>query len=175
VDAKGLLLSSILSDDPVLFIEGRSLYSMEEDVPDEPYLIPLGEALVRRRGDDITIVSIGSLIPAALQAADTLASKGISAEVVDLRCLMPLDVNTVAASVARTGRLVVCDPGWRMYGASAEIIASVVEMPDIALKASPRRVTWPHSHVPTSAPLEAAYYPTGSDIERACLAAMGRV
>src|SRR5947209_12848500 len=98
-DAKGLLLSSIMSNDPTIFIEGRSLFSMQEDVPDAPYFIRLGEALVRRAGKDVTLVSMGSMVPLALQAADTLAKTGIDAEIVDLRTLMPLDLDTVVASV----------------------------------------------------------------------------
>src|SRR5439155_11245446 len=126
-DAKGLLLSSIMSDDPTVFIEGRSLFSMREDVPDAPYFIRLGEALVRREGKDVTVVTMGSMVPIALQAADALSKANIHAEVVDVRCLMPLDIASILTSVKKTGRLVVAEPGWRMYGAAAEIIATVVE------------------------------------------------
>ena len=101
-DAKGLLLSSIMSDDPTLFIEGRSLFSMQEEVPDAPYFIRLGEALVRRAGKDVTLVSMGSMVPLALQAADALAKASIDAEIVDLRCLMPLDMASVIRSVKKT-------------------------------------------------------------------------
>src|SRR5712691_9753491 len=87
-DAKGLLLSSIMSDDPTLFIEGRSLFSMQEDVPDAPYFIRLGEALVRREGRDVTLVTMGSMVPVCLQATDALVGHAIAAELVDLRCLM---------------------------------------------------------------------------------------
>src|SRR4029453_1953656 len=111
-DAKGLLLSSIMSDDPTLFIEGRSLFSMQEDVPDAPYFILLGEALGRRAGRDVTLVSMGSMVPVALQAADTLSKANIDGEVVDLRCLMPLDIVSIIRSVRKTGRLVVAEPGW---------------------------------------------------------------
>src|SRR5215468_5480225 len=158
-DAKGLLLSSIMSDDPTVFIEGRSLFSMREEVPDAPYFIRLGEALVRRAGKDVTLVSMGSMVPLALQAADTLAKTGIDAEIVDLRCLMPLDMASVIASVKKTGRLVVAEPGWRMYGAAAEIIATVVETLG-ELRSRPRRVAWPQSAVPTSSKLEEQFYPT---------------
>src|ERR1700738_4598414 len=103
-DAKGLLLTSIMSDDPTIFIEGRSLYSMQEDVPDEAYFVRLGEALVRREGKDVTLVTMGSMVPIALQAADALAKSGVSVEVVDLRCLMPLDLPRVVASGKKTGR-----------------------------------------------------------------------
>jgi len=171
-DAKGLLLSSIMSNDPTLFIEGRSLYSMEEEVPDEPYYIKLGEALVRRPGKDVTLVTFGAMVPQSLQAAETLKGFGVEAEVIDLRCLMPLDMDTVLKSVAKTGRLVVAEPGWKSYGAAAEIIAGVVE--NVALKAPAKRVTWPHGHVPTSAPLEAKFYPTANDIVAACKAVTGR-
>lgn len=171
-DAKGLLLASIFSDDPVVFIEGRSLYAMKQEVPEAPYLVELGRALVRRPGKDVTIVAFGSMVPHALEAADLLAMEGPSAEVVDLRTLMPLDMETVCHSVARTRRLVVAEPGWRMFGAAAEIVAGVVENPKVSLVAPPKRVTWPHSHVPTSAPLEAAYYPDAKAILAACRATL---
>jgi pyruvate dehydrogenase E1 component beta subunit len=171
-DAKGLLLSSIMSDDPTLFIEGRSLFSMQEDVPDAPYFIRLGEALVRREGKDVTLVTMGSMVPLSLEAADTLAKSAISAEVLDLRCLMPLDVESVIASVKKTGRLVVAEPGWRMYGAAAEIIATVAETLGRDMRSRPRRVTWPHSAVPTASKLEAQFYPTSEDLVAACRASI---
>jgi acetoin:2,6-dichlorophenolindophenol oxidoreductase subunit beta len=167
-DAKGLLLSSIFSDDPTLFIEGRALYTMRESVPDRPYFIRLGEALTRRTGNDLTIVSFGSMIPTALQAAEEVARHNIDAEVIDLRCLMPLDLNAIVASVCRTGRLIVVEPGWRTYGAAAEIIASVVETLGPDLKAAPRRVTWPHAYVGASPALEQNFYPTSADVVAAC-------
>jgi pyruvate dehydrogenase E1 component beta subunit len=171
-EAKGLLLSSIFSNAPTIFIEGRSLYSMTETVPDRPYFIRLGRALVRRKGVDVTIVSFGSMLPNALLACDLLKEKRIVAEVIDLRTLMPLDTETILASVRKTGRLVVAEPGWRMFGAAAEIIATVAETLGTELKAKPMRVTWPHSHVPTSRPLEAAFYPLPEDIANACEAAI---
>jgi acetoin:2,6-dichlorophenolindophenol oxidoreductase subunit beta len=170
-DAKGLLLSSIMSDDPTLFIEGRSLFSMQEEVPDAPYFIRLGEALVRRAGKDVTLVSMGSMVPLALQAADTLSKANIDAEVVDLRCLMPLDIASIIRSVKKTGRLVVAEPGWRMYGAAAEIIATVVETLG-EMRSRPRRVAWPQSAVPTSSKLEEQFYPTSDDIAAACRASV---
>src|SRR5215469_11777658 len=168
-DAKGLLLSSIMSDDPTLFIEGRSLFSMQEDVPDEPYFIRLGEALVRRPGRDVTLITMGSMVPVSLQATDALSKAGIDAEVVDLRCLMPLDIASIITSVKKTGRLVVAEPGWRMYGAAAEIIATVVETLG-EMRSRPRRVAWPQSAVPTSSKLEEQFYPTSDDIVAACSA-----
>jgi pyruvate dehydrogenase E1 component beta subunit len=167
-DAKGLLLSSIFSDDPTLFIEARALYAMREAVPKRPYFIKLGEALTRRAGADLTIVSFGSMIPPALQAAAAMQHRGVAAEVIDLRCLMPLDLATVIASVRRTRRLVVVEPAWRMYGAAAEIIASVAEALGPLLKAAPQRVTWPHAHVGASIALESKFYPTSDEVVAAC-------
>src|SRR5256884_1560052 len=101
-DAKGLLLASIMSDDPTLFIEGRSLFSMQEDVPDAPYFIRLGQAVVRAEGKDVTLVTMGSMVPLSLQAAKTLRESNIAAEVVDVRTLMPLDMASILASVKKT-------------------------------------------------------------------------
>lgn len=171
-DAKGLLLASIMSDDPTIFIEGRSLFSMQEAVPDAPYFIRLGKAFVRRPGRDLTLVSFGSMIPAALEAADKLATRAIDAEIVDLRCLAPLDLETVIESVSRTGRLIVAEPGWLRFGAAAEIIAGVVEKVGDRMKATPRRVTWPPTYVATSPALESEFYPTADDVAAACVAAM---
>jgi acetoin:2,6-dichlorophenolindophenol oxidoreductase subunit beta len=171
-DAKGLLLASIFSNDPTLFIEARALYAMREPVPNRPYFIRLGEALTRRAGSDVTIVALGSMIPATLQAADEVARRGIEAEVIDLRCLMPLDLNAVIASVRRTGRLVVVDPGWRMYGAAAEIVASVAEALGPQLKSAPSRVTWPHAFVGASPALEEKFYPASAEVVAACEAVM---
>jgi pyruvate dehydrogenase E1 component beta subunit len=170
-DAKGLLLSSIMSDDPTLFIEGRALYSMQEDVPNDPYFIRLGEALIRRPGKHVTIVTFGSMVPTTLQAANVLAQSNVSAEVIDLRCLMPLDLEPVISSVRKTGRLVVAEPGWRQYGAGAEIIASVSETVG-RFRNRPRRVAWPQSAVPTSHKLEEQFYPDSEDIVAACRAIM---
>ena len=107
---------------------------MRELVPNRPYFIKLGQALTRSAGDDITLVAIGAMIPVALQASEDLARRGIAAEVIDLRCLMPLDLDTIIASVRRTGRLVVAEPGWHTYGAAAEIVAAVAEIGTISLE-----------------------------------------
>lgn len=167
-DAKGLLLASIMSDDPTIFIESRSLFSMQEEVPDDAYFIRLGKALVRRSGRDVTIVSFGSMIPAALDAAERLAAGGIDAEVIDLRCLMPLDMEAVLESVRRTGRLVVAEPGWIRFGAAAEIVAGVAEAIGANLRSAPRRVAWPHAYPGTSSALEGKFYPTADNIVETC-------
>lgn len=171
-DAKGLLLSSIMSNDPTLFIEGRSLFTMEEDVPDEPYFIRLGEAFIRREGTDVTLVTMGSMVTLSLEAAESLAGSNISVEVLDLRCLMPLDVASIMRSVRKTGRLVVAEPGWKLYGAGAEIIATVAENLGGELRSRPRRVAWPQSAVPTSRRLEEQFYPSSNDVVAACRAAV---
>jgi acetoin:2,6-dichlorophenolindophenol oxidoreductase subunit beta len=167
-DAKGLLLSSIFSNDPTLFVEARALYSMREPVPVLPYYIRIGEALTRRTGKDLTIVAMGSMIPPSLQAAEELAKANIDVEVIDLRSLMPLDMNAIITSVRKTGRLVVAEPGWKMYGAAAEIITGVVEALSPVMKSAPARVTWPHAYVGSSRALDEAFYPTNADIVAAC-------
>lgn len=172
-DAKGLLLSAIFSNDPTLVIEGRQLYAMEEEVPVAPYRIRLGQAAVRRSGRDATLVAIGAMVPEALAAAAELEGEGLSVEVVDLRCLAPLDLDTVIASVRRTGRLVVADPGWQRFGASAEIVAAVAEALGPEMKVRPRRVAWPHSHSPASAHLESAFYPGAAQVAAALRAVIG--
>lgn len=171
-EAKGLLLASIFSNAPTIFIEGRSLYAMTEEVLDEPYFIRIGKALVRREGRDVTLVSFSSMVPSALQAADALAGDNILADVIDLRSVAPLDMASVLASARKTRRLVVAEPGWRHFGVAAEIIAGVCETIGPDLKAAPTRITWPHSHVPTSGPLEARFYPTVEDIVHACRTAV---
>ncbi len=164
VEAKGLLLASIFSNSPTIFIEGRSLYSMTEQVPDDPYFIRLGKACIHTPGKDVTLVSFGSMMPAALEAATRARDLGKDVEVIDLRTVAPLDVGTVCQSVERTGRLVVAEPGWGRFGVAGEIIATVAERLGPQLKAAPRRVTWPDSHVPMSAPLEALFYPTAETV-----------
>jgi pyruvate dehydrogenase E1 component beta subunit len=171
-DAKGLLLSSIFSDDPTLFVEARALYSMREPVPNRPYFIKIGEALTRRAGKDLTIVAMSSMIPPSLQAAEELTREGIDVEVIDLRSLMPLDMDTVIASVRKTGRLVVAEPAWRTYGAAAEIIAGTVEVLGAKMKSAPRRVTWPHAYVGSSRALDDKFYPTSADVAAACRASL---
>ena len=158
-DAKGLLLESIFSEDPAVFVEGRSLFSMKAVVPEQPYRIRFGHAAVRRKGKDLTLVAIGNQVPLSLRVASDLAAASIDAEVLDLRTLSPWDKTTVCESVARTGRLIVADPGWRSFGAAAEIIATVAETLGDKLRAKPMRICLPDSHTPMSSALEQIYYP----------------
>jgi pyruvate dehydrogenase E1 component beta subunit len=166
-DAKGLLLESIFSETPAIFVEGRGLYSMTDDVPEEPYRVRFGQAVVRRPGKDATLVAIGSMVPTAMRAAATLEKTGVDVEVVDPRTLTPLDRRTICDSVFKTRRLVVADPAWHSFGAAGEIITTVVENLGDKLKAKPVRVTLPDSHTPMSMALEPEYYPIEDDIVEA--------
>jgi pyruvate/2-oxoglutarate/acetoin dehydrogenase E1 component len=163
-DAKGLLLESIFSESPAIFVEGRGLYSMTDDVPEEPYRVRFGQAVVRRPGTDVTVVAMGTMVPVALRAAATLEKEGVQVEVVDPRTLTPLDRKSICDSAFKTRRLVVADPGWGSFGAAAEIIATVAENLGDRLKAKPIRVTLPDSHTPMSMALEPEYYPDDSDV-----------
>ena len=163
-DAKGLLLESIFGEDPAIIIEHRSLFDLTDIVPEEPYRVRYGRACIRISGSDVTLVAVGYMVPMALRAAAKLVREGISVEVIDPRTLAPLDRDTICTSVLKTGRLVVADPGWRSYGAAAEIIASVVEVVGHKLKCAPVRVTLPDSHTPMSMVLEEEYYPREADI-----------
>ncbi len=163
-DAKGLLLESIFSETPAIFVEGRGLYSMTDEVPEEPYRVRFGQAVIRRPGKDATLVAIGSMVPIAMRAAAILEKDGVDVEVVDPRTLTPLDRRTICDSVFKTRRLVVADPAWHSFGAAAEIVSTVAENLGDKLKAKPVRVTLPDSHTPMSMALEPEYYPDDSDI-----------
>ncbi|HEX5830055.1 MAG TPA: pyruvate dehydrogenase complex E1 component subunit beta [Gemmatimonadaceae bacterium] len=124
-DAKGLLKSSIRDDNPVCFLEGEMLYNTKGEVPEEEYLIPLGKAEIKREGDHVTIVTYGKMILVAMQVAEQLAKEGIRAEVIDLRTVRPMDMETVAASVKKTNRCVVLEEGWQMAGIGASMVDTV--------------------------------------------------
>lgn len=166
-DAKGLLLESIFSESPAIFVEGRGLYSMTDDVPEEPYRVRFGQAAVRRTGKDVTLIAIGNLVPIALRAAAALEKEGVDVEVIDPRTLTPLDRKTLCDSAFKTRRLVVADPAWHSFGAASEIITTVVENLGDKLKAKPVRVTLPDSHTPMSMALEPEFYVDESDVVEA--------
>ncbi len=158
-DAKGLLLESVFGEDPSIIIEHRSLFGLKDQVPEKPYRVRYGKAVIRKKGKDITLISLGYLLVEALKAANTLEKKhGVSVEVVDLRTLTPLDRDTINNSVKKTGRLVVVDPAWYSFGAASEIMASIIEKNLKYLKTNPARITLPDSHTPMSANLEKNYY-----------------
>lgn len=154
-DAKGLLKSAIRDDDPVVVFEDINLWGKKEEVPtDEDFLVPIGKAAVRREGGDVTIVSIAGCLPHALLAADALAKDGVEAEVIDLRTIVPLDKETILASVAKTGRLIIADNSHKVGSVASEIAAVVSEEGFESLKKPVQRVAAPQVHVPYNAALE---------------------
>jgi len=159
-DAKGLLITAIRDDNPVVFIEHKMLYGIEGEVPEEPYTIPFGQADVKREGTDVTVVATMAMVHKALAAAEELAKDGISVEVVDPRTLTPLDVETIVNSVKKTRRLVVVHEAVKHGGAGGEIVASVVEETFDYLDAPPKRVAAPFTPVPFSPVLEQAFIPS---------------
>ena len=175
-DAKGLLISSIEDDDPVIFIEHRRLYDEEGDVPQGIYRVPIGKANVVQEGVDITLVALSHMVVETEKAGIALKEQGISAEIIDLRSLRPLDMDTILNSVRKTGRLVVIDDDWKLCGIAGEIIAALVENDHKMFKASPIRLTWPDMPAPTSVALESAHYTAAKDIyEASCICLDRRV
>jgi pyruvate dehydrogenase E1 component beta subunit len=159
-DAKGLLLAAIRDDDPVVFLEPTRLYrAFRQDVPEDDYVVPLGKAAVKREGRDVTLLSYGAMVRVSLEAAEALAAEGISAEVVDLRTLNPLDLDTVLASVVKTGRAVVVHEAPRAVGFGAELAALIQERALLSLLAPVQRVTGFDTPVPY-ARLEDLYLPS---------------
>jgi len=166
-DAKGLLIASIADNNPVLFFEQRWLYKHTGYVPEHVYSVPLGEAVVKRKGKDVTILGVSHMMIESLRAADELKKKGISCEVIDPRTLKPFDEKTLLKSVKKTGRLVVADLAWKTGGFSAEVLALVAEKGLMYLKNPPVRVAFPDIPTPASYVLEDAYYPGIKDIVKA--------
>jgi pyruvate/2-oxoglutarate/acetoin dehydrogenase E1 component len=163
-DAKGLLKSAIREDNPVVMLEKRLLYGRRGTVPAEEYLVPLGVADVKRKGGDLTIVSYSQGVLLALQAARDLARDGIEVEVIDLRTLKPLDLETILASVSKTGRLLVVSEASRTGGVAGEIISRVVEEGWDALRAAPERVTAKDTPIPYASALEREVLPQVEDV-----------
>jgi pyruvate/2-oxoglutarate/acetoin dehydrogenase E1 component len=164
-DAKGLLKSAIRDDNPVVFLEKRLLYSRKSSVPTDEYLVPIGVAEVKREGRDATIVAAGAATHLALQAARQLARDGIEVEVVDPRTLKPLDMETIAASVAKTGRLIALNEGARAGGFASEVVARTLDHVSVGdLRATPLRVTAKDAPIPYSASLEREVLPSLDDV-----------
>jgi acetoin:2,6-dichlorophenolindophenol oxidoreductase subunit beta len=172
-DAKGLLLSAVEDGDPVLYVDDRWLYADVGTVPADYYKVPIGKAIVRRPGKDVTIVGSSFMARESLVAAENLAQQGIDAEVIDLRSIKPLDTATVLASVAKTGRLVTADGGWLTGGVGSELAAAVACDPSVKLKAAVKRVALPNVPAPMSPVLEKAYYRGWQHIVEAARDAMG--
>lgn len=165
-DAKGLLLSSIFDNNPVMFIEHRWLHNMQGDVPEGDYRVPLGKASLMREGKDLTIVSNTLMSIEAQHAVDHLSDRGVTADIVDLRTVRPIDWDAIYTSVEKTGRLLVLDIGNEFGSIASDIIARVVtERPNL-LKAAPQRITMPDHAVPTSFALTKDFYPDATNIVR---------
>jgi len=172
-DAKGLLKAAIRDPNPVVFLEHEMMYGLEFDVPEvDDWVLPIGKAKVRREGTDVTITAHSRMVGFALQAAEKLAEEGISAEVIDLRTLRPLDIDTVIESVKKTSRLVSAEEGWGPMGVGAEVVARVVEHAFDWLDAQPVRVHQEDVPLPYAANLEALSLPGADKIVAAVKAVM---
>ncbi len=174
-DAKGLLKAAIRDDNPVVFLEKRLLYSRSGPVPLGDYVVPIGVADVKREGEDVTVVTYAQGVHLALQAARQLARDGVEVEVVDLRTLKPFDIDTVAASVHKTGRLVAVTEAARAASMASEIVARVTDEVFDSLKAAPVRVAAEDTPMPYAAPLERAVLPQVDDVVAAINRVLGRV
>lgn len=162
-DAKGLLKAAIRSEDPVIFLEPKRLYwTLKGEVPEGDYTVEIGRARVVREGEDVTVVTFGSVVHEAIEAARKAEERGISVEVIDLRTLKPLDLETVAGSVRKTGRLVVAHEAPFFAGYGAEVVAEVVEETFLHLEAPPRRVAGFESPIPLAH--ESLYLPSSDRI-----------
>ncbi|MEX2648908.1 MAG: alpha-ketoacid dehydrogenase subunit beta [Alphaproteobacteria bacterium] len=167
-DAKGLFMTAVRDDDPVIFFEHKVLYdTVKGDVPEAPYTIPFGEAAIVRDGKDVTVVALGRMVHFALEAANALAKDRIDVEVIDPRTISPLDESTILESVEKTGRLVVVDEAYPRCGMAADIASLVAEQAFDSLKAPIRKVTPPHTPVPFAPELEDAYIPSPARIAEA--------
>jgi pyruvate dehydrogenase E1 component beta subunit len=166
-EAKGLMIQSIRDDDPVIFFEHKVMYDVEEEVPDEPYTIPFGEANLTREGDDVTIVALGRMVQFANQVADAVDKDGIGCTVLDPRTTSPLDEDTIIESVEDTGRLVIVDEANPRCNVAADISALVSQNAFGALKAPIQMITAPHTPPPFSPDLEDLFIPSPQKIEAA--------
>jgi len=162
--ARALLKSAIRSDDPVLFVENKTLYPSRQEVPEEEETMPLGEAAVVREGDGMTLVGVSGAVPMLLQAAEAMEEGGLAAEVIDLRTVSPMDMDTIATSLAKTRRLLVAEEGHKFGGVGAEIAASVAEHHLDLLDAPVGRVGAAHAPIPAGPELEAHVLPSVDDI-----------
>ncbi len=172
-EAKGLLIQAIRDDDPVIFLENKVQYDDIEEVPDEAYTIPFGEANLTREGEDCTIVAFGRMVAMANQAADKLAKEGISCTVIDPRTTSPLDKDTILESVAETGRLVIVDEASPRCNLATDVSAIVAQEAFDSLRAPIRMVCPPHVPVPFAPNLEDLYVPTAEQVADAVRQVVG--
>jgi pyruvate dehydrogenase E1 component beta subunit len=163
-DAKGLMIAAIEDDNPVVFVDDRALYNIEDEVPEEKYRIPIGKGIIRRLGTDVTIISNSFLVHECLKAGEILIDQNISAEIIDLRTIKPLDKDLIFESVKKTGRVAVVDGSWKTGGVSGEISALICENVFKELKEPILRIALPDIPAPASRTLEKAYYFSAGDI-----------
>jgi pyruvate dehydrogenase E1 component beta subunit len=173
-DAKGLLKTAIRDDNPVVFFEDKMMYQLKGEVPEEEYTIPFGVADVKREGEDITIVATSSMVQVALAAAELLARDGIRAEVIDPRTIVPLDKQTILASVKKTGRALVVDEGYQRFGTTAEIAAIIADEAFYDLDAPVKRIGAMDVPVPFSPVLEDLTVPTPERVAEVARQLCGR-
>jgi 2-oxoisovalerate dehydrogenase E1 component beta subunit len=168
-DAKGLLKSAIRDDNPSIFLEHKWIYRrIKEVVSEDPdFLVPIGKADVKREGTDVSIITYGAMVHKALEAAESLAAKGISAEIVDLRTVYPIDEETVLRSIEKTSRALVLYESYKVLGIGSEVAAIIAEKAFQHLDAPVARLAPPNIPVPFSPTLEDAFLPGVADIERA--------
>ena len=166
-DAKGLLKTAPRCDDPVLFLEHKSLLNTKGPVPEEEYTIPFGQAAVVRPGTSVTVVAFALMVRKTLEVCEQLEKEGISAELIDPRTVAPLDIDTILESVRKTGRLLVVDETFGPCGIGAEVAAQVMERAFDDLDAPVRRLNGAHTPIPYSAPLEQAAVPQPAQIAQA--------
>jgi len=173
-DSKGLLKSAIRDNDPVCFMESEQMYGFKGEVPDGEYLVPIGKAAVRMEGTDVTIVSYNKMMEVAKEAAQELAKDGISAEVIDLRTIRPLDHQTIVESVKKTNRLVVVDEAWPLCGVSAEVTYEIQKYAFDYLDAPVTRVNSADTSLPYAAPFVEEYLPNPAKVIKAVKEVMYR-
>ena len=166
-EAKGQLLSSIMSNDPVIFLEYRSLYNSREHVPEEPYFIDLKKPRLRSLGKDITVISMGASTLTVIKATKSLLKKNISVDHFDLREISDFDMSKILKSVKKTKKILIVEDGWKNFGIGSEILSQISEE-GIKLNKPAKRINWPNSHVPMSSVLEKDFYFNHKDVYRIC-------
>jgi acetoin:2,6-dichlorophenolindophenol oxidoreductase subunit beta len=173
-DAKGLLMAAVEDGNPIIFVEHRWIYDYIGYVPAEPYIVPIGKGIVRKKGTDVTVVALSQMVYETMKASKKLEADGISIEIIDPRTVKPLDEELIFDSIKKTGRLVVADVACKTGGVGAEIACRVAESAFEYLKAPVKRVNFPDVPTPCSPVLEEAYYPDDSDIAAAVKELLGK-
>ena len=163
-DAKGLMISAILDNDPVIYIDHRALHNESGEVQSGIYQVPIGKAKIIREGHDLTLVAVGPMVKEALLAAQVCSEGGYSIEVIDFHTIRPLDDMTIIKSIQKTGHLIIADSDWPYFGVAAALISQVSQKAFHLLKKAPKVISWPDHPVPASYMLDKDYYPTATQI-----------